>query len=152
MARIEQIRLVDDLDGSNADETVEFVADNVAYEIDLSQDHAAALRDALSPYVAAARRAPSGAARPRRARSTSTSTTAERRQHNNAIRSWARQKGYPIGDRGRLPVEIVEAYENNAGSGPVPSPRAASPRAASTTSASATSASTTSVPQFQEAG
>lgn len=137
MARIEQIRLVDDLDGSSADETVEFVADNVAYEIDLSQDHAAALRDALTPYITAARRAPSGAARPRRARSASTSTTTERRQHNNAIRSWARQNGYPIAERGRIPAEIIEAYENNAGSGPAPSPRATS---------------ATSAPQFQEAG
>lgn len=137
MARIEQIRLVDDLDGSSADETVEFVADNVAYEIDLSQDHAAALRDALSPYITAARRAPSGAARLRRARSSSTSTTTERRQHSNAIRSWARQNGYPIAERGRIPAEIVEAYEKNAGSGPAPSPRATSATAA---------------PQFQEAG
>lgn len=137
MARIEHIRLVDDLDGSSADETVEFVADNVAYEIDLSQDHAAALRDALSPYITAARRAPSGAARTRRARSSSTSTSTERRQHSNAIRSWARQNGYPIGDRGRIPAEIVEAYEKNAGSGPAPSPRATSATVA---------------PQFQEAG
>lgn len=142
MARIEQIRLVDDLDRSSADETIEFMADNVAYEIDLSQDHAAALRDALTPYITAARSAPRGPARPRRPRTatttaSTTSTTPERRQHNNAIRSWARQNGYSIAERGRIPAEVVEAYEKNAGSGPAPSPRATS---------------ATSAPQFQEAG
>lgn len=138
MARIEQIRLVDDLDGGSADETIAFMVNNAAYEIDLNHAHADKLRDALAPYIAAARRAPSGAVRPRRARAAAASTmTTERRQHNNAIRSWARQNGYPIADRGRIPLEIVDAYEKNAGSGAAPAPR---------------TTSTTPAPQFPEAG
>ncbi|MFE7201398.1 Lsr2 family protein [Pseudonocardia alni] len=138
MARIEQIRLVDDLDGGSADETIEFTVNNVAYEIDLNEAHAAELRDTLAPYIAAARRASSDVGRPRRARAAAAAAmTAERRQHNNAIRAWARQNGYPIADRGRIPVEIVDAFDKNAGSGTAPAPR---------------STSTPSVPQFQEAG
>lgn len=138
MAHIEQITLVDDLDGSNADETIQFTVNNVAYEIDLSQVHAAEFRDALEPYVAAGRRSPSDAGQPRRARAAAASTMAtERRQRNNAIRSWARQNGYPIADRGRIPLEIVDAFEKSAASSTAPALR---------------STSTPSVPQFREAG
>ena len=42
-----QVVLVDDLDGGPADETVTFSLDGVSYEIDLTHDNAAALRDAL---------------------------------------------------------------------------------------------------------
>jgi hypothetical protein len=28
----------------------------------------------------------------------------------NAVRTWARAKGYEIGERGRIRVEIIEAY------------------------------------------
>ncbi|MEV1295894.1 Lsr2 family protein [Pseudonocardia sp. NPDC049635] len=137
MARIEHITLVDDLDGSSADETVEFIADNVAYEIDLSRAHAAAFREALAPYVAAARRAPGTARQPRRDRTTAVTTmTSERRQRNSAIRSWAREKGYPIAVRGRIPTEVADAYAKAVESGPAPDPRASTPSA----------------PHFQDAG
>jgi hypothetical protein len=56
-----QVLLIDDLDGSKADGTVRFGLDDTEYEIDLTAGHAQALRDALSRYVQAARRA--GAAR-----------------------------------------------------------------------------------------
>ena len=57
MAQIREIRLVDDLDGEVADETVEFGVDGKNYEIDLSTANAKKLRDALAEFVAAARRA-----------------------------------------------------------------------------------------------
>jgi hypothetical protein len=28
----------------------------------------------------------------------------------SAVREWARQRGIAVGDRGRLPAELVEAY------------------------------------------
>jgi hypothetical protein len=51
------VELVDDIDGSEAQETVSFGLDGAAYEIDLTGEHAAALRDSLAPYVGAARKA-----------------------------------------------------------------------------------------------
>jgi len=61
-----QVLLVDDLDGSEADGTVRFGLDGAEYEIDLNAEHARALRDALSRYVQAARRAGGGARQPAR--------------------------------------------------------------------------------------
>jgi Lsr2 len=52
--------LSDDLDGSQADSTVRFALDGIEYEIDLSAEHARALRDALARYVAARRTADPG--------------------------------------------------------------------------------------------
>ncbi len=59
MARRIVHQLVDDLDGSVLEvgqgETVLFSLDGVAYEIDLTDDNASALRASLAPYLAAAR-------------------------------------------------------------------------------------------------
>jgi hypothetical protein len=104
MARKVQYLLVDDLDGGQAEETVSFSLDGVAYEIDLSKKNAQAMRDALAKYVASARR--TGGRRGRgRGRGRSGSETA-------AIREWARSQGMKISDRGRIPADIIEKYEN----------------------------------------
>lgn len=108
MAQIKEVRLVDDLDGKPADETVEFAIDGKAYEIDLSADNAAQLRDALAEFVASARktagrtRRASAAAAPRR--------PVVDREQNQAIREWARSRGMKVSDRGRIPSEVLEAY------------------------------------------
>lgn len=63
MARRTVLQLVDDLDGvdiTDRGETVPFELDGRAYEIDLGPDHAAELRAALQPYIAAGRRHPGG--------------------------------------------------------------------------------------------
>lgn len=56
MAQKVNIILVDDLDGSDADETVTFGLDGNQYEIDLTSDHAKDLRLALAPYTDVARK------------------------------------------------------------------------------------------------
>lgn len=52
--------LVDDLDGTDlgpgSGQTIRFGVDGRTYEIDLSDDNAAALREALQPYTEAGRR------------------------------------------------------------------------------------------------
>lgn len=110
MAQIREIRLVDDLDGKAADQTVEFGIDGRSYEIDLSEVNAGKLRDALASYVAAARRGGGG-----RRRSAAGSVPVNRRQsvdreQNQAIREWARKRGMKVSDRGRIPAEVLEAY------------------------------------------
>ena len=57
MAQVTAVRLVDDLDGGHADESVEFTVDNKRYQMDLSEKNAARLREILAPFIAAARRA-----------------------------------------------------------------------------------------------
>ena len=51
MAQKVNIVLVDDIDGSDAEETVSFALDGRDYEIDLSKKNAARLREVLAPYV-----------------------------------------------------------------------------------------------------
>ena len=60
MAQKVDVKYVDDLDGSDASGTVAFALDGKSYEIDLSDDNAARLRDSLASFVAAA----AAAARP----------------------------------------------------------------------------------------
>ncbi|MCU1665474.1 MAG: hypothetical protein QOI36_2136 [Pseudonocardiales bacterium] len=112
MAQIREIRLIDDLDGDAADETVEFGVDGKNYEIDLSKDNAEKLRDALAAFVAAARR--SGAGGGRRRSNSAASAPVRRpsidREQNQAIRDWARKRGMKVSDRGRIPAEVLDAY------------------------------------------
>ncbi len=109
MAQQVQTRLVDDLDGSEADETVSFALEGRQYEIDLSTDNAAKLRDSLADFVAAARR--SGSAARGRGNAQKTSPSASDREHTTAVREWARQNGHQISDRGRIPNTVLEAYQ-----------------------------------------
>ena len=67
VAKQTTVILVDDLDGSEATEQVEFAVDGRSYEIDLSAANSAKLREALAPYISAARRRVGDASsRPRR--------------------------------------------------------------------------------------
>ena len=109
MAQKVVVSLVDDLDGGAGNETVEFGLDGKQYEIDLSDNNAAALRSALAEFVAAARR-PTGRRRSQsRSAVVAAPVTADREQ-NQAIREWARARGMKVSDRGRIPTEVTEAY------------------------------------------
>ena len=113
MARKVQVLLVDDVDGSTADETVSFGLDGAHYEIDLSADNAAAFRDALAGYVAAARKAGrsgSGSGKAARAASSPKPSPSGDRAQNQAIRDWAKRNGLQVSERGRIPAEIVAKY------------------------------------------
>lgn len=104
MAQKVNIVLIDDIDESSAAETVSFALDGKDYVIDLNEKNAKKLRDALAPYVAHARRAGGGVSGSRRRRgSTSRGNAAE-------IRAWARENGYKVPERGRIPAEINQAY------------------------------------------
>lgn len=116
MAKVETVTLIDDVDGTVADETVEFGVDGKAYEIDLSGANAARLREALAEFAAKGRRL-TGRARPSFSRAATASTTSDREQ-TRAMREWANGNGFTVSDRGRLPVNVIEAYnKRNRGSG-----------------------------------
>jgi hypothetical protein len=112
MAKQTITRLIDDLDDSDADETVKFGLDGVQYEIDLSSKNAAKLRQVLEPYVNAGTRV--GRAPASQPRRRGAQTVSDRAQ-NKAIREWARSKKKKISDRGRIPEEIVAEYHASAG-------------------------------------
>ncbi|MFE5407806.1 Lsr2 family protein [Microbacterium sp. NPDC056569] len=114
MARRIVHQLVDDIDGTLLEagdgETVLFSLDGVAYEIDLTDENAAALRGALERYTKAARTVASG-----RTTSNTASTGRKRRrsgqQDYSGVREWAKQNGYQVSERGRVPASVLEAYE-----------------------------------------
>lgn len=108
MAREVVERLLDDLDGTDAAETVRFGLDGRSYEIDLNSENADALREAFAPYVSAARQAAGERGGGRRGVAVRPRTDANR---TNDIRNWAREHGYKVSDRGRISKEIIEAYD-----------------------------------------
>ena len=113
MARQVIEKLIDDIDGSEANQTVEFALDGIRYTIDLSEKNAGKLRDLLASYVANGTRIgrTGGITRPGL-------TAGVRRggvQDNKAIREWAKTAGLELADRGRISQDIVAKY--NAANG-----------------------------------
>ena len=111
MAQQVQVRLVDDIDGLDAAETISLGLDGKSYQLDLSEKNAKKLRKAMEPFVAAARRA-RGAGRGRSRRSSASPATT--RDRTAAIREWARENGHQVADRGRIPASVIAAYEQTA--------------------------------------
>jgi hypothetical protein len=108
MAQRVNVVLVDDIDGSDAVETVTFALDGVDYEIDLSDKHADQLRKAFAPYVGHARRT---GGRRRGGRRSSSSSSSSNGASAADIRAWARENGWDVPERGRVSAEVREAYE-----------------------------------------
>ena len=105
---------IDDIDGGQANGTVRFALDGTEYEIDLNEAHSEELRSALGKYVTharkvggAARRAGRGAGRGGRGAGSAQNTT--------EIRNWARENGFDIKDRGRVPADLVAKYQAATG-------------------------------------
>ena len=96
--------LTDDLDGSDAAETISFALDGASYTIDLSNDNADKLRNALLPYIAVADKVGGGRAKPAPRRRAAGGSASD-------VRSWAAENGYTVSPRGRVPAEVRAAYE-----------------------------------------
>jgi hypothetical protein len=106
-----QTVFIDELDGSAAEGTVRFGLDGTEYEIDLNQEHARDLREALARYVGAARRASGAARRPAR-----TGRQAPAGGLNaTEVREWAKAQGIEVKDRGRVPAELVVRFQAATG-------------------------------------
>lgn len=113
MAQKVHVLLVDDVDGGDADENVQFALDGISYEIDLSEANAKLLREALATWVEHARRAgaPEPTGRGRRAKSDGQPAEKRPAQDLSDVRAWARENGYEVSERGRIKAEIKAAYE-----------------------------------------
>ena len=111
MAKKIIVQLVDDLDGSAAAETVTFALDGVSFEIDLSEENAAALRADLAKWVSSATRTGG-----RRSARSSASRSAAGSSEAARVRAWARAQGIEVSERGRVPAELKERYARESGS------------------------------------
>lgn len=87
-----------------ADMTLRFAVGGDHYEIDLSEKNAEAFRKKLAPYMQAGRRLKAKHAGPRTGR-----------RRSGDIRAWAKQSGIQVNDRGRIPVAVIEQYEQAVG-------------------------------------
>jgi len=106
MAKKTVVLLEDDIDGSEATETLSFALDGSDYEIDLNEGHAKELREALTRFTNAGRKV-SGA----RGRPASRTKSSQDGPDAKAVRMWAAENGIPVNARGRIQAEVVEKYE-----------------------------------------
>lgn len=108
MAKKVLTQLVDDLDGtvleSGDGSTIRFGLEGRSYEIDLSDTNAEKLKAALAPFIAAGRSF-SGGSKPARA------SRGAGRSDLQIIREWGQANGHTVGDRGRIPASVIEAYD-----------------------------------------
>ncbi|MCZ4590493.1 MULTISPECIES: Lsr2 family protein [Rhodococcus] len=118
MARQIVVEHVDDIDGTpiaeGKGETIAFSVNGIDYQIDLSAKNAKEFHKKLDHYIDHATKVGG-----RKNRSAGTLTTGDEvnrrpvrrdREHVGAVREWAREQGYDIGVRGRIPTEIADAY------------------------------------------
>ncbi|MFI8930358.1 Lsr2 family protein [Streptomyces sp. NPDC053474] len=110
MAQRVEIKLIDDLDGKTADETVTFGLDGKVYEIDLSTKNADKLRGLLEPYLKGGRKTGGG----RGVKQPAAKGKSAAGQDTAKMRAWAKENGFEVNDRGRVPANIREAYEKAA--------------------------------------
>ena len=101
---------IDDIDGSEAERTFTFTVDGIDYEIDLSSENIKEFNEAIAGFVDRARRV-KVSGNGRRARKASTSDGGRSREQTQAVRAWARQQGYSINDRGRIPASVQQAFD-----------------------------------------
>lgn len=103
MAQRVIMTLVDDLDGTEATETVRFGLENASFEIDLNEANAAQLRELLAPYKASARRV---GGRVNKAPAASASGV-----DTKAVRRWAEENGVRVNPRGRIREDVVRQFQ-----------------------------------------
>ncbi|MFI6682533.1 Lsr2 family protein [Streptomyces sp. NPDC050485] len=98
----------DDLTGEESEEakTHSIAIDGIVYEIDLGPDSYDKLMEAVGPFIGKARKAGriGKGAKPRGTGSSASGDTAK-------IRAWAKENGYEVNDRGRVPADIREAFQ-----------------------------------------
>lgn len=110
MAREVIQKLTDDLDGSEAAETVTFALDGTSYEIDLNKKNAAAFRKSFDRYIKAARRGPSGSQH--RGKPASKKGSKPKRDYDiTQLREWAAANKVTVPSRGRIPQTVVDQYK-----------------------------------------
>ncbi|SIS04030.1 histone-like nucleoid-structuring protein Lsr2 [Williamsia sterculiae] len=109
MAKKQVVQFIDDLDGKILDEfeTVKWSLDGKHYEFDTSPKHAAQFRDSLTRYVEISRSGGSRAAKKVQSNGSGTRS----KEQTQAIRDWANANGIEVSDRGRIPLKVIEAFE-----------------------------------------
>lgn len=96
---------VDDIDGTGDATSCTFSLGKEQWEIDLNDENAAKLREALEPFIAKARKKG-------RAKNGSRRTTGA---NSGDVRAWAQRNGHTVPSRGRIPQVVIDAYNESNG-------------------------------------
>ncbi len=108
------VQLIDDLDGSEATQTIDFSFNGKAYKLDLNDANAAEFEEVLAPYMAVAQSgAVHGGTRPtlggRRPRAHN-ADGADRDYDPKEVRAWAQANNVEVSSRGRVSANVVEQF------------------------------------------
>lgn len=106
MARKTIERMIDDIDGSEAQANVRFEIDGQNWSIDLNAKHENEIRTKLGPFLDAARRVRSEPSR----HSGPVRVVADKAR-NTAIRQWALDAGVQLPSRGRIAGAVQDAFD-----------------------------------------
>lgn len=103
------VTMTDDLTGKEYEkgETITFAFEGKEYEIDLNAFNARNFRRSMTKYVANARKVAEG-------RKTDGRKIKHDPEYVHSVRAWAKENGYEVSDRGRVPNAIYEAYKKAA--------------------------------------
>jgi nucleoid-associated protein Lsr2 len=109
--------LMDDLDGSEAVESVRLGWNGQWRELDLSEKNLAALSKTFDKFWDAARPVKSPRSSRRRSRQTTSPArvASDGQRDPKAIREWAHSNGIPVPSRGRIPGEVEQQYNQATG-------------------------------------
>jgi septation ring formation regulator EzrA len=107
----QRVVLSDDLDGSEATQTLQYMIDGQEYEIDLSEENVQRFHEALEPFVSASRQVQRQAALTRRRGDGRRRSGSRWRDDIPQIRAWAEANDYEVSARGRIKKEILDAYD-----------------------------------------
>ncbi|MDI9915633.1 Lsr2 family protein [Rhodococcus sp. IEGM 1379] len=116
MAEIFIRQLIDDLDGKPIDaglgHEVTFSYQGTDYRIDLRPANADKIEAAFAPFVKVAEKASTaGKARAKTATPTAVSGSGRSAEQLRAIRDWAGRNGFDVSARGRIKVEVIDAFD-----------------------------------------
>lgn len=106
--------MTDDMSGDKADKTMEFSLSGVDYEIDLSDKNFTKYVNQFQELISHARVV--GRRKGKMSKSRGNGATGMSSEQLAAVRRWARDNGYPnLSDRGRVPGEVLTAFEAAGG-------------------------------------
>lgn len=108
-------KLIDDINGDDATETVTFGYKGQAFTIDLSEANAELFEALMSTYVAAATEvvAPEKPVKATRATGKGNTPAKFPAGYLDLVRTWANANGYTVAQKGRVSGTVLEAYRES---------------------------------------
>lgn len=114
----------DDLDGTPADQTIEYGWKGATYEIDLTDAHADEFQALMDGYIAASRKTSARVGRPRSSGLAPTQTTGKRVRGSGlsvvrtevgpdpaGVRAWVDSNGITVAPKGRIARDVLVKFQ-----------------------------------------